>query len=93
MNNMGKVIRIAGPVVRAVGLENVRLYDVVRVGGVSVADNFAIDFRAALPRVFKFLKHDHARAFAHDKPSRFLSNGELAFVGTSLRVKAILPFS
>ncbi len=31
-NNLGKVIRIAGPVVRAVGLENVRLYDVVRVG-------------------------------------------------------------
>jgi V/A-type H+-transporting ATPase subunit A len=31
-NNAGKVIRIAGPVVRAVGLENVRLYDVVRVG-------------------------------------------------------------
>ncbi|MBI5841998.1 MAG: V-type ATP synthase subunit A [Chloroflexi bacterium] len=29
---MGKVIRIAGPVVRAVGLENIRLYDVVRVG-------------------------------------------------------------
>jgi V/A-type H+/Na+-transporting ATPase subunit A len=31
-NNIGKVVRIAGPVVRAVGLENVRLYDVVRVG-------------------------------------------------------------
>jgi V/A-type H+/Na+-transporting ATPase subunit A len=31
-NNAGKVIRIAGPVVRAIGLENVRLYDVVRVG-------------------------------------------------------------
>lgn len=31
-NNIGKVIRIAGPVVRAVGLENIRLYDVVRVG-------------------------------------------------------------
>jgi V/A-type H+-transporting ATPase subunit A len=31
-NNVGKVIRIAGPVVRAKGLENVRLYDVVRVG-------------------------------------------------------------
>lgn len=29
---IGKIIRIAGPVVRAVGLENVRLYDVVRVG-------------------------------------------------------------
>ena len=28
----GKVIRIAGPVVRAAGLEHVRLYDVVRVG-------------------------------------------------------------
>ncbi len=32
MNKSGKVVRIAGPVVRAVGLENVRLYDVVRVG-------------------------------------------------------------
>jgi V/A-type H+-transporting ATPase subunit A len=31
-NNIGKVIGIAGPVVRAAGLENVRLYDVVRVG-------------------------------------------------------------
>src|SRR5512147_2336153 len=31
-NNIGEVIGIAGPVVRAAGLENVRLYDVVRVG-------------------------------------------------------------
>ncbi len=31
-NNVGKIIRIAGPVVRAAGLEHVRLYDVVRVG-------------------------------------------------------------
>src|SRR3990170_4481667 len=31
-NNVGKVIRVAGPVVRAVGLKNIRLYDVVRVG-------------------------------------------------------------
>ena len=31
-NSIGKVVRIAGPVVRAVGLEHVRLYDVVRVG-------------------------------------------------------------
>jgi V/A-type H+-transporting ATPase subunit A len=31
-NTTGKVVRIAGPVVRAAGLENVRLYDVVRVG-------------------------------------------------------------
>lgn len=31
-NSVGKVIRIAGPVVRAVGLERVRLYDVLRVG-------------------------------------------------------------
>jgi len=31
-NNVGKVTRIAGPVVRAVGLKNIRLYDVVRVG-------------------------------------------------------------
>jgi V/A-type H+-transporting ATPase subunit A len=30
--SLGKIIRIAGPVVRAVGLERVRLYDVVRVG-------------------------------------------------------------
>jgi len=30
--NIGKVIRIAGPVVRAIGLERVRLYDVVQVG-------------------------------------------------------------
>jgi len=29
---VGKVIRIAGPVVRAVGLEHVRLFDVVQVG-------------------------------------------------------------
>lgn len=28
----GKIVRIAGPVVRASGLENIRLYDVVRVG-------------------------------------------------------------
>lgn len=32
MNDIGKIVRIAGPVVRAVGLENIRLYDVVRVG-------------------------------------------------------------
>lgn len=31
-SNIGKVMRIAGPVVQAMGLENVRLYDVVRVG-------------------------------------------------------------
>jgi len=30
--NVGKVIRIAGPVVRAIGLDRVRLYDVVQVG-------------------------------------------------------------
>ena len=30
--NIGKVIRIAGPVIRAVGLERVRLYEVVHVG-------------------------------------------------------------
>jgi V/A-type H+-transporting ATPase subunit A len=30
---MGKIVRIAGPVVRAEGLEGARLYDVVRVGG------------------------------------------------------------
>ena len=30
--HVGKIIRIAGPVVRATGLEHVRLYDVVRVG-------------------------------------------------------------
>ena len=30
--SVGRVIRIAGPVVRAVGLERVRLYDVVQVG-------------------------------------------------------------
>ena len=29
---VGKVVRIAGPVIRAVGLERVRLYDVVHVG-------------------------------------------------------------
>ncbi|MBV6450449.1 MAG: V-type ATP synthase alpha chain [Anaerolineales bacterium] len=28
----GRIVRIAGPVVRAAGLENIRLYDVVRVG-------------------------------------------------------------
>src|SRR5512143_783239 len=31
-SHIGKIIRIAGPVVRAVGLKHVRLYDVVRVG-------------------------------------------------------------
>ncbi|MEW6402492.1 MAG: V-type ATP synthase subunit A [Chloroflexota bacterium] len=35
-DNLGKVLRIAGPVVRAVGLENVRLYDVVRVGEIGL---------------------------------------------------------
>lgn len=30
--SVGKIIRIAGPVIRAVGLEQVRLYDVVQVG-------------------------------------------------------------
>lgn len=30
--SIGKIIRIAGPVVRATGLENIRLYDVVHVG-------------------------------------------------------------
>ncbi len=32
MNDIGKIVRIAGPVVQAVGLENVRLYDVALVG-------------------------------------------------------------
>jgi V/A-type H+-transporting ATPase subunit A len=32
INSTGKIICIAGPVVRAAGLEHVRLYDVVRVG-------------------------------------------------------------
>jgi V/A-type H+-transporting ATPase subunit A len=31
-NHPGKIVRIAGPVVRAMGLERVRLYDVARVG-------------------------------------------------------------
>jgi V/A-type H+/Na+-transporting ATPase subunit A len=31
-SHIGKIIRIAGPVVRATGLQHVRLYDVVRVG-------------------------------------------------------------
>ncbi|MBI5943268.1 MAG: V-type ATP synthase subunit A [Chloroflexi bacterium] len=31
-SHVGRVVRIAGPVVRATGLEHVRLYDVVRVG-------------------------------------------------------------
>ena len=30
--NIGRVIRIAGPVVRAIGLERVHLYDVIQVG-------------------------------------------------------------
>jgi V/A-type H+-transporting ATPase subunit A len=32
VGSTGKIVRIAGPVVRAMGLEHVRLYDVVRVG-------------------------------------------------------------
>ena len=35
-NNIGEVVRIAGPVVRAVGLEKVRLYDVVQVGNLGL---------------------------------------------------------
>jgi V/A-type H+-transporting ATPase subunit A len=35
-NCIGKIIRIAGPVVRAAGLENVRLYDVARVGEIGL---------------------------------------------------------
>ncbi len=31
-SHLGRIVRIAGPVVRATGLEHVRLYDVVRVG-------------------------------------------------------------
>ena len=31
-NYPGKIIRVAGPVVGAVGLEGIRLHDVVRVG-------------------------------------------------------------
>ena len=33
---IGKVTRIAGPVVGAVGLENIRLFDVVRVGEIGL---------------------------------------------------------
>lgn len=32
ISHSGRIVRIAGPVVRATGLEHVRLYDVVRVG-------------------------------------------------------------
>ena len=39
----------------------------MRVGGVAVADDFAINVRAALFGVFQFLEHEDARAFAHDK--------------------------
>lgn len=35
-NNIGEIFRIAGPVVGAVGLENVRLFDVVQVGELSL---------------------------------------------------------
>jgi hypothetical protein len=39
----------------------------MRVGGVAVAGDFAINLRAALFGVFQFLQHDDARAFAHDE--------------------------
>ena len=39
----------------------------MRVGGVAVTGNFAINFRAALFRVFQFFQNQNARAFAHDK--------------------------
>src|SRR5882724_1578765 len=39
----------------------------IRVGGVAVADNLAINFRAALFGAFQFFKNKDARAFAHDE--------------------------
>src|ERR1035437_7203670 len=39
----------------------------MRVGGVTVAHNFAINLRAAFFGVFQFFQHEHARAFAHDE--------------------------
>ena len=49
--------------------------EMVRVGGVAVADDFAINLRAALFGVFQFLQHDDARAFAHDEAVAFLVEG------------------
>ena len=40
---------------------------VIGVGGVAVADDLAVDPRAALLRVFEFFEHQHAGALAHDK--------------------------
>ncbi len=37
------------------------------VGGVTVTDDLAINFRAALLRVLQFLQSQHARTLAHDK--------------------------
>src|SRR6058998_3337155 len=45
---------------------------VIGIGGVSVADNLAINFCAALFGMFQFLQHEDARAFAHDKTVAFL---------------------
>ena len=45
---------------------------VVSVSRVAVADDFAIDFRAALPGMTEFFEHERARAFAHDEPVAFL---------------------
>ena len=44
----------------------------VRVGGVAVADDFAINLRPALSGAFQFFEHDHAGAFAHDEAVAFL---------------------
>src|SRR3546814_14809677 len=41
--------------------------DVIGVTRQAIADHFGVDFRAALLRALIFLKHDHARAFAHDE--------------------------
>ena len=41
--------------------------EVMRVGGVAIANDFAINFRAAFLRVLHFLQHDNSRAFTHDK--------------------------
>ena len=41
--------------------------DVIRIGRVAVADQLAVDVRAARPRVVQSFQDDDPRAFGHDE--------------------------
>ena len=56
--------------------------DAVGVGGGAVAENFAVDFRAAGFGVIELFEHEHAGAFAEDEAIAIFIEGARGFGGS-----------